>query len=268
MDYRRRAKSKLDARWQEGVYLGLRLTSSERIIGTPLGILVVQSIRRKPADKQFNLEMLKAVKGTPWQPNPEKSPNADADRLPEPIAIEPVVVPAELPPQPGQAERLPTYRRMYIRQSDLERIGYTGGCEACAAIREGRERQGINHNEVCRKRVQEALKETSQGQARLERETQRETEFFTKVHEAEEKKRKAATEKEERPESGGAVASKPSQPSRLPGQAAKATVEKRNPLRQSLPPPGRPRSQQLPLRELLRRVSGKARTQGTKRGPS
>ena len=167
--------------------------------------------------------------GTPWQPNPEKSPNADADRLPEPIAIEPVVAPAELPPQPGQAERLPTYRRMYIRQSDLERIGYTGGCEACAAIREGRERQGINHNEVCRKRVQEALKETSQGQARLEREAQRETEFFTKVHEAEEKKRKAATEKEEGPEPGGAVASEPSQPSRLPGQAAKATVEKRKP---------------------------------------
>ena len=229
VDYRRRAKSKLDARWQEGVYLGLRLTSSEKIIGTPSGILVVQSIRRKPADKQFNLEMLKAVKGTPWQPNPEKSPNADADRLPEPIAIEPVVAPAELPPQPGQAERLPTYRRMYIRQSDLERIGYTGGCEACAAIREGRERQGINHNEVCRKRVQEALKETSQGQARLERETQRETEFFTKVHEAEEKKRKAATEKEEGPEPGGAVASEPSQPSRLPSQAAKATVEKRKP---------------------------------------
>ena len=50
-----------------------------------------------------------------------------------------------------------------------------------------------------------------------------------KVHEAEEKKRKAATEKEEGPEPGGAVASEPSQPSRLPGQAAKATVEKRKP---------------------------------------
>ena len=218
VDYRRRAKSKLDARWQEGVYLGLRLTSSEKIIGTPSGILVVQSIRRKPADKQFNLEMLKAVKGTPWHPNPEKGPNADADRLPEPIAIEPVVAPTELPPQPGQTERLPTYRRMYIRQSDLEKFGYTGGCEACAAIREGRERQGINHNEKCRARIQEALKETSQGQARLERETQRETEYFTKIHEAEEKKRKAATEKEGRSEPGGAEASEPSQ-----------TVEKRKP---------------------------------------
>ena len=56
VDYRRRAKSKLDARWQEGVYLGLRLTSSEKIIGTPSGILVVQSIRRKPADKQLAAE--------------------------------------------------------------------------------------------------------------------------------------------------------------------------------------------------------------------
>ena len=100
---------------------------------------------------------------------------------------------------------------MYIRQSDLEKFGYTGGCEACAAIREGRERQGINHNEKCRARIQEALKETSQGQARLERGTQRETEYFTKIHEAEEKKRKAATEKEGRSEPGGAEASEPSQ---------------------------------------------------------
>eukprot|EP00439_Symbiodinium_sp_Y106_P005361 s12533_g1.t1 len=92
VDYRRRAKSKLDARWQEGVYLGLRLTSSEKIIGTPSGILVVQSIRRKPADKQFNLEMLKAVKGTPWQPNPEKGveqPTCDlVDGLAEEILAE------------------------------------------------------------------------------------------------------------------------------------------------------------------------------------
>ena len=163
-DHRRRAKSKLDARWQKGIYLGLRINSSEKIIGTPSGILVVQSIRTKPEDKQFDFELLKAVK-------------------------------SELPPPPAPADRAPSYRRMYIRQSDLERFGYTGGCEACAAIREGRERQGINHNETCRNRIQEALKGTTVGQARLERETQRETEFFTKVHQAEEKKRKAAAEK-------------------------------------------------------------------------
>eukprot|EP00439_Symbiodinium_sp_Y106_P022321 s10774_g2.t1 len=93
------------------------------------------------------------LKGRTWQ-IALPSPNADADRLPEPIAIEPVVAPTELPPQPGQTERLP----------------------------------------------------------------QRETEYFTKIHEAEEKKRKAATEKEGRSEPGGAEASEPSQ-----------TVEKRKP---------------------------------------
>ncbi|CAE7377600.1 unnamed protein product, partial [Symbiodinium necroappetens] len=90
VDYRRRAKSKLDARWQEGVYLGLRLSSSEKIIGTPSGILVVQSIRRKPEDKQFSLELLMAVIGTPWQPTPEGVSAANADVLPDPIPMEPL----------------------------------------------------------------------------------------------------------------------------------------------------------------------------------
>ena len=220
VDYRRRAKSKLDARWQEGIYLGLRLTSTEKIIGTPSGILVVQSIRRKPEDKQFDLERLKAVKGTPWQPNPDKSAGADADRLPEPIVIEPVAAPAEIPPPPVPADRSQSYRRMYIRQSDLDTFGYTGGCEACAAIREGRDRQGINHSELCRTRIQEALKGTALGKSRLERESQRETEFFTKVHEAEEKKRRVADE-------GAQGSSEPSQPSRpAPLATSKPAVEK------------------------------------------
>ena len=76
---------------------------------------MVQSIKRKPEDKQFDLELLKAVKGTPWQPNPGQNSGADAGRLPEPIAIEPVVVPSELPPPPAPADRAPSYRRMYIR---------------------------------------------------------------------------------------------------------------------------------------------------------
>ena len=227
VDYRRRAKSKLDARWQEGIYLGLRLTSTEKIIGTPSGILVVQSIRRKPEDKQFNLERLKAVKGTPWQPNPDRSSGADADRLPEPIVIEPVAAPAEIPPPPVPADRSQSYRRMHIRQSDLDTFGYTGGCEACAAIREGRDRQGINHSELCRTRIQEALKGTALGKSRLERESQRETEFFTKVHEAEEMK-KEEEKKRRVADEGVQGSSEPSQPSRLPTPVAtsKPAVEK------------------------------------------
>ncbi|CAE7775793.1 GND [Symbiodinium sp. CCMP2456] len=91
--------------------LGLRHSSSEKIIGTRSGILVAQSIRKKPDDKQFSLE---GCKGDTLATSSEVASAADAEVLP-----------------------------------DL---------------------------------------------AKLERESQRETEFFAKVHEAEEKKRKAAKE--------------------------------------------------------------------------
>ena len=172
------------------------------------GVLVVQSIRRKPSDRQFDLEMLKAVRETPWQPNPEKSPNADADRLPNPIAIEPVVAASELPPPPGPADRVPAYRRMYIRQSDLEKFGYTGGCEACSAIREGRDRQGINRSEHCRKRITEAMKSDDAGKVRLERETRREEEYIARVQEEDEKRQTSGAEvsREKRPQREEALA--------------------------------------------------------------
>ncbi|CAK9097534.1 Retrovirus-related Pol polyprotein from transposon TNT 1-94 [Includes: Protease [Durusdinium trenchii] len=82
------------------------------------------------------------------------------------------------------------YRRLYIRQADLEFHGYTGGYDACAAIREGRNRSGILHSEHCRKRVIEALGTTDVGRLRLEREKEKEELYIAKVIEEDDKKRK------------------------------------------------------------------------------
>ena len=57
VDYRKRTQDKLEGRWNEGIVLGVRLTSSEKIIGTENGIFVVQSIRRKPESDQYNAAM-------------------------------------------------------------------------------------------------------------------------------------------------------------------------------------------------------------------
>ena len=158
---------------------------------------------------------------------------------------------------------------MYIRQSDLEKFGYTGGCEACAAIREGRERQGINHNEKCRARIQEALKETSQGQARLERETQRETEYTSRRSTRQRRKRGKLQQRKK--EGRSQEAQRQASPANLAGYRTKQLRQWRreNLQRQSLlPRPGKARSQQLPFRKLLRRASGRVRTKVTKSGPN
>ncbi|CAE7903140.1 unnamed protein product, partial [Symbiodinium sp. KB8] len=128
----------------------------------------------------------------------EKIETGEGARLPEPLAVR-AEVSEGLPPPARELARPEVAPPVYIRQSDLETHGYTAGCEACAAIREGRRRAGINHSEHCRQRVTEALRETTSGRARLERETQRESEFFEKVHQADEKKRKVSSGQEATP---------------------------------------------------------------------
>ena len=54
VDFRRNTRSKLDSRWQSGVYLGIRLQSTEKIVGTSQGIFVVQSLKRKPEGQQWD----------------------------------------------------------------------------------------------------------------------------------------------------------------------------------------------------------------------
>ena len=41
VDYRVRTQHKLEARWDIGIYLGIKLHTTEKIIGTPQGVVVV-----------------------------------------------------------------------------------------------------------------------------------------------------------------------------------------------------------------------------------
>ncbi|CAE6971968.1 unnamed protein product [Symbiodinium sp. CCMP2592] len=233
VDYRRNTRSKLDSRWQSGVYLGLRLQSTEKIVGTNQGIFVVQSIKRKPEGQQWDSDLVKAVRGLPWKTSPDET--GDGARLPEPLTVR-AQVEEGLPPPARELVKpeVAPFRRTYIRQSDLDKFGYTAGCEACSAIREGRRRTGINHTEHCRSRIMEALKDSESGKARLEREEQRESEFFDKVNKAEEKKRKVSTE-QEASSSTDPPAAQPSRP---------LTIARQPPLRPEVPsepsslPPG------------------------------
>ena len=66
-----KGKDKLDARWESGVWLGLRDESGESVIGTMEGIVKVRTVRRKPqSEKKWNKEMFVGIKGTPWNTVP------------------------------------------------------------------------------------------------------------------------------------------------------------------------------------------------------
>ena len=48
VDYRKRTRHKLEARWARGVFLGVNVDSTEKIVGTADGVYIVQAIRRVP----------------------------------------------------------------------------------------------------------------------------------------------------------------------------------------------------------------------------
>ena len=96
----RRARHKLESRWEQGVFLGVREHATEKFVGTSDGIYVVQSIRRKPEGERRSEDLVKGVSGLPWLPKPE---DETAVELPEPITLRPEMPEARA--GPTRAER-------------------------------------------------------------------------------------------------------------------------------------------------------------------
>ena len=128
---------KLERRWELGIYLGIKETSTERIVGTSTGVRLVQSIQRVPENRRFDGDMMDKLVGLPWELTPCTSEEA-AMPLPIPIVPEVSEAPKE-PPKPF--EKVMQYRRHYIVKADLEAYGYSLGCPACEETRTGRSRR-------------------------------------------------------------------------------------------------------------------------------
>ena len=122
-------QTKLDTRWQRGVFIGVISRSDEAIIATPDGIRKARSIRREPESTRYDIEFLNQVKGVPWDTNPDE--NSDGI-LPAGVSAE---VNAEIPVAMPVTRKEPTpgARRVYIRAAvELKKYGYTPQCPACA----------------------------------------------------------------------------------------------------------------------------------------
>ena len=147
---------KFEARWQQGIFLGVKDNTTEKIVGNASGVFTVQSIRRKSGEDRYNLEMLRSVTGVPWDPQatrdevPEGPRPAIMDGEPSEPLAQPVVV---------QAPKPKTSRRLYITKRDLEKYGFTAGCPACDGVQIGRRSTGVHHTQLCRDRIEECLRQ-------------------------------------------------------------------------------------------------------------
>ncbi len=177
----KRQKRKLQERSIEGIFVGVIARTGENIIIDKHGdALRCRTIRRVPAEDQWNREMIMSIKGTPRVPAPSRK---------RPEAIEARLVDEAAEEAPGEAraprrareltesERLPEtrvrdadidMRRFRIGDRLLDKYGYTEGCHACDAKLRGEVARG-GHTEPCRARIMEQMREDEEEVALLER---------------------------------------------------------------------------------------------------
>ena len=63
--------------WEDGIYLGVKATTAEVIVGNRNGVWLTRTVRRTERWDRSNLEMVAAV---PWRKN-EDDPKIDRERL-------------------------------------------------------------------------------------------------------------------------------------------------------------------------------------------
>ena len=118
-------------------------------------------------------------------------PNVDAEdgaRLPNPDVADAEVIPKD--PEIPEA----IVRNMYIRKTDIIKFGETDGCIGCRTTMLGKPLQ--SHTPECRERIEARLRETDDGQARLQRADERVTEVL--VRESERLMRESSRDNAER----------------------------------------------------------------------
>ena len=181
-------QNKLETDWHEGAWLGHARSSNEVLIGTAQGVVRAWAIKLKPEDEKWDAELIRNMKGSPAQPNPNKSGlnvpiRITFDPMP-PEYIEPQV-------QPSRVDGVP--RQMPIHNWMLKKYGYTDECKGCEQRRTGLGTR-LPHNQLCRSRMEEAMAEDEKGRLTKQRAEDRLNDWLSKEMESEGTTKQAAEE--------------------------------------------------------------------------
>ena len=65
IDFKQKTKSKLQNKCRPGVFLGVKLDSTELIVADGNGVYLVNDYLRVPQEHKFDAAMLQSVRGTP-----------------------------------------------------------------------------------------------------------------------------------------------------------------------------------------------------------
>ena len=162
-------KPNIDSRFQDGIWLGVRLGTDEYLVGTSNGVFKARSIRRKIIEHRWDHAQVAAVMGTPWKPYAF----TEDDRLRIDI---PEVSDGSREVEPRARIEDPAPKRVRIERRDLERLGYTPGCPGCYNAKHSRAHRA--HTQHCRDRLQKCMAEDPGLKKRIESATDRENRWL------------------------------------------------------------------------------------------
>ena len=166
-------KNKLEEKFREGIWAGVIGTSKEHIVLTQTGPKTARTIRRVENDGKYDLELLSKVVGRPLV-DVEEDHESDSE-VDKGTLVECQVKERE---EGHQEEVQELKRRWKITKEDIETYGITPGCLGCRTIKAGLPRQ--NHSERCRQRIEDEIKNTEEGRAKIERSDSRINEAIAK----------------------------------------------------------------------------------------
>ena len=142
------------ARWSPGIWLGRQWGSITHMTGTPTGeVREARAVRRKPKQERWAREAVSVIVDATWG-----SAVATPDEAPRVIPLRTQEEKEQAPPA-ADDHQAPAYtpKRVYVRQKDLERFGYTANCRRCRRMHVVFSGRGAAQIDTCRKRMEEAL---------------------------------------------------------------------------------------------------------------
>ena len=140
-------------RWAEGVYIGLKMNTGEKLIATTEGVCKARSIKRRPESERWDADEIMKVTGTPWKPYLFSESDELLSKPPQPVIIK-----EDGPVRADRDSDNPAIPRSFaITRRDLVNYGYTPACPGCYAA--ANDRKHKSHTPVCRDRIAKALAE-------------------------------------------------------------------------------------------------------------
>ena len=148
---------KLNARWGNGLFLGVRSRSNELIVVDEESkeLKYVRTVKRVPEEQRWNPDNLEWVTMVPWNKGGGDK-EADGD-LPEfDVKKGPGRRLTEEEKREIATNEVPKIvHKAHLRRTDFDKHGYTDRCPGCSAILRGLHVQP--HSQACRERMEAAL---------------------------------------------------------------------------------------------------------------